>query len=351
MQWQITASRSSIIDDSPWLWSLWAAKAKGPLWRPCVLLFFALYAVGILGAALAGELPKFVRDVRWLAPLGLPALNALILSYAPQILDRLWDEFVPWLSNPDDEIAALREAAPRLLMRCFWPMAIFVTLLVGQYVVVNAPENWTQDYQNPQVLAAVTGIAALFDGYFIGGSAAMATIGLALLVRRMRQSLRFRRGFTFEGGKRALQPFNQLLWLIWGVMTPTLFVVLVANVALSKVALSNVVVTAVMALLTLGSVVVPQLFMNRLFRAAKERELQGLRDELGQVAALAEPAGADEGIRRLLRHQQLRFEFRQAEAFAPTLIDAGFAIQILLSVSATILANALLHAPLSRLLP
>jgi hypothetical protein len=263
MEWSIAAGRRGISDDSPWLWSHWAAKANGPLWCPCVLLFIVLYAVGILGAALAGELPKFVRDIRWLAPLGLPALNALILSYTPQILDRLWDGLVPWLSNADDEIVALREAAPRLLMRFFWPIAIVVTVLVGQYVVVNAPENWTRDYQNPQFLAAVTGIAALFDGYFIGGAAAMATIGLAMLVHRMRQSLRFRRSFTFEGGKRALQPFNQLLWLIWGVMTPTLFMVLVADVALSKVALSNVMVTAVMALLTLGSVVVPQLFMSR----------------------------------------------------------------------------------------
>jgi hypothetical protein len=179
----------------------------------------------------------------------------------------------------------------------------------------------------------------------------MATIGLGTLVQRMSQSLRFRRGFTFEGGKRALQPFNQLLWLIWGVMTPTLFMVVVANVALSTAALSNVLVTAVMALLTLGSVVVPQLFMNRLLRGAKERELRGLRNELGQVAALPTQASADESIRRLLRHQQLRFEFRQTEAFAPTLIDVGFALQILLSVSATILANALLQAPLDRLLP
>jgi hypothetical protein len=79
--------------------------------------------------------------------------------------------------------------------------------------------------------------------------------------------------------------------------------------------------------------------------------LQGLRDELAQVAALPEHAGADESIRRLLCHQQLRFEFRQAEAFAPTLIDVGFALQILLSVIATILANAVLHVPLAGLLP
>src|SRR4051812_2549047 len=124
MQWPITASRSSITDDSPWLCYHVAAKAKAPLWHPSVLLFVALYAVGIIGAALAGELPKFVRDIRWLAPLGLPALNALILSYTPRIVNRLWDGLVPWLSNTHDEITALREATPRLLTRCFWPMAI-----------------------------------------------------------------------------------------------------------------------------------------------------------------------------------------------------------------------------------
>lgn len=350
MQGQITVGSGSIAQDTPWLWYRFVANAKAPRWLPSVLLFFALYALGITGAALAGELPTFVRDIRWLAPLGLPSLNSLILSYTPPILDRLWAGLVPWLRNTDDEIDALRHAAPRLLTRFFWPIAIVLTGLVGQYTIVSAPGNWTQEYKNPQFLSAVTLIATPFVGYFVGGAASIA-IGLGTLVYRMSRSLRFRRGFTIEGGKRALQPFNQLVWLIWGVMTPTLLFVVVASAALSRAALGNVILTATEAILTVGSVIVPQLFMNRLLRGAKAAELVVLQDELTQVAALPAQASANEGIQRLLRHEHLLYQFHRAENFTPTLIDYRFALQILVSVATAILANVLMRTVVARVLP
>ena len=347
----VTVGSGHLAHDTPWLWYRLVAKANGPLWVPSVLLFIALYAVAASVAALAGELPRFVRDIRWLAPLGLPALNSLVLSYVPRIMDRWWDGLVPWLSNSDEEIAALRAMSPRILTRFFWPLAIFLTALVGQYVVVGAPGNWTHDYRHPQVLSAVSLIAAPFVGYFVGGAAAVATIGLGMLVRRMSRPLQFRRGFTLEGGKEALRPFNRLLWLIWGVMTPTLLVVLVADAALSPAALGSVLTTALAIAVTLSSVVVPQLFMNRWLHGAKERELGGLRNELRRAAATPRHAGAGEGVRRLLRHDHLLYKLHRAEAFAPTLIDTGLALQILVSVTATILADVLLHTPVADWLP
>ena len=341
----------SIAHEIPWLWYRLVVKANVPPWLPSVLLFISLYAVGLIGAALAGELPKFVRDIRWLVPLGLPGLTSLILTYAPRILDRLWSGLAPWLSNTEAEIEALRASAPRLLTRFFWPIGLFLTALVGQFIIVGNPGNWTQDYQNPQFFAAITLIAAPFVGYFVGGAASIATIGLGALLHRMSHTLRFRTGFTLEGGKSALQPINELLWLIWAVMMPTLLLVLVANTALSPATLENILATVTAIVVALGSVMVPQLFMNRLLRGAKERELGALRDELKQVSALPAYASADQGMQGLLRQGHLLYQLHCAETFRPTLIDLGFTLQILVSVTAILVANVVMRTFLTRLLP
>ena len=97
----------------------------------------------------------------------------------------------------------------------------------------------------------------------------------------------------------------------------------------------------------LAAVFVPQLFMNRLLSREKAEEVSALRLELADATKLSDEAHTEEILRQILRHQHIASELGRAEAFAPTLIDTRFIVQIAVSVTAIFLANLLLRTILA----
>ena len=199
-------------------------------------------------------------------------------------------------------------------------------------------------------------VTAFVNGYFFGAAFSMIGIGLGLLTRRISNTLDLKRGFILHGGKAALQPFSQLLWMTWTAFA--LPVIAIFGLALATTVMPaggslrfyNIITLLVLGALIAPSIVAPQLFMNRLLARQKARELQALRQELEEAASTPESADTPDILRRIQRQQYLLYQIQKTEAFAPTLVDARFVLQIGTSVTGILLANVVLRTVIARFL-
>lgn len=349
--WGSATGGRTLAQRIPWLWYDYVVlRMPVPLWVLSCLIFALVYGYSILMAALAGELSHFLGDPRWLVFGILPAGTAYTLGTIPRAVERFWQNIRPWLADPDQKIAAYQAATPTVLMRFFWPIALFFSVVVGINVYVELPGNWAQDYAHPQLLASGALFGAPFVGYFFGGAASVATCGLGLFAYRLRRTLDLKPGFILLGGKAVLQPFNHLLATIWLTVALPVVVFLILDAPTSGTLFILYFAQAFpVVLLTVPSLVVPHLFMNRLLAHEKGRELSALRRELEEVAAVPTSRDVFEVLERIHRHQHLVYQIQKAEGFTPTLVDMRLLLQIATSIAGILLANILLRSVVARL--
>ena len=346
--------RRSLAARIPWLWYDYVvSRVPLPLWALSLLLFAVLYGFALLLALIAGEVPQFVRDIRYLFMLLMPAFGSFALGYIPRTMALLWAGIRPWLANTEEQIAALQTTTPDLLSRFFWPCVVIIGTVVVPYTIPGG-DPWARDYAHPGIIEKVSLLAAPFLIYFIGALFAIASIGLGLLAHRLSRAADFMRGFILHGGKAALQPFNALLWVVWGTFTLPFILMVVVLIAVDPTStdeLADAVQYLVMVAMVVPTLVVPQLFINRLLAREKAEELRALRAELEEAAAPPQTRDTFEVLQRMQRHQHLLHEIQEMKAFVPTLVDTRFVIQIGTSFTAILLANVALRTILARMLP
>src|SRR6266571_1706260 len=266
----------------PWFWhDSVVSSSPLPLKTFAALVFLAVYGVAAFFALLSGDLYRFLTDPRFLVPAVSASLSSYVVGYVPRAMGVLWTSLTPWLGNPE-ELAAFQTAIPALLMRAFWIFAVVILGLFSQWLFVEDP--WVRDFMRPDIFHLAYVIQAAAVAYFMGGAAAIATVGLGLFTHRAARVLDLKRGFVLHGGKRALQPFNQLLWVLWVLFALPTIVGGLVNVATSGPAFSSVAWASFAVLLALLSIVVPQLLMNQLLAKEKAQEVQALRAELAETA-------------------------------------------------------------------
>ncbi len=346
-------SSRSLAQRIPWLWyDSVVSRVPLPLWVLSLLLFAFLYAAGAAFATVDGVLPQFLRDYRWLVPLGIPALTSFGAGYTPRALDRFWTGLRPWLANPTEELAVFQAGIRNQLTRFFWPTAVIMFVFSAQFgIFLDSPGNWARDYPRYAALRGATLLSAPFVAYFVAGIFSMIGFGLGSLVRRL-QALDLKRGFILQGGKALLRPFNDLLWVTWGsTLLIVLLVALTSGVSGGPLELMGLLSFAVTMAVSLPLIVMPQLHMNRWLAHEKAQELLALRQELDEAASIPPTANAAEAVRYLVRHQHLLHQVQRVEAFSPTLVDARFVLQIGTSFTAILLANVALRTLLARVLP
>lgn len=344
----IAVPRRTIWQRIPWLWSDFASRALVPLWVLSFLIFALLYGMGILLAIIAGELPRFLADFRWLGPLGFPAFASYTLGYLPRILNSLINSIRPWLNDPEEKIEAFRANLPEILMRFFWPLALVWGAGISLPGLIGARGFLSQGYLHPEIFRNVALLASPIFAYFVAGAVSAASVGLGIFAHRLRQ-LDLKRGFILEGSKAALRPFSRLLWVVWATFTiPALLIASYIFAGLAPELLTTGLI-GYLELLGFGlffvglfaTILMPQIFMNQWLAHEKAEEIQALQSELAQVAALSETVGSAEVQKKILRHQHLVYQLHQAEAFKPTLVGTGLFVQVGTSVAVLIMANIL----------
>ena len=351
----IALARRTWAQRIPWLWHDYVvAQTRVPPWALSLLLFVFLYGASFTLAAIDGVLPQFLRDYRWLVPTALPAVSSFTVGYTLRALDRFWRGARPWLADSEEELAAFWAATRDQLMRFFWPPAVIMFIFMTQFgIFLDAPGNWARDYAHFAALRGGPLLSAPFMAYFVGGIFSVTGIGLGVFVRRIQTHLDLKRGFILQGGKQVLRPFNDLLWVIWGIslVVATLVVFLSLTSTGGPFELMSLLGFAILTAIMLPMIVVPQLFMNRWLAQEKAQELRALRGELEEAVLIPETASPVEAMRHLVSHQHLLHQIQRVEAFTPTLVDARFVLQISTSFSAILLANVALRTILARVLP
>jgi len=352
-------ARRSLPQRIPWLWyDLVVSRVPLPLWLLSLLPFLFTYGVGVILASTAGELTHFLRDWRWLlTAFAGPTVASLSLGYVPRGVKRFWASLRPWLADAEEEIAAFNAGIPSLLTRFFWLCAPPLIAFIAMWAVLGPiPGNWSYDYAHPEVFNFFVLLTALVNGYFVGAAFSMIGIGLGLLTRRISDTLDLKRGFILHGGKAALQPFSQLLWMTWTAFALPVIAIFGLSLATTvmpaggSLRFYNIITLLLLGVMIAPSIVVPQLFMNRLLARQKARELQALRQELEEAASTPESADTPDILRRIQRQQYLLYQIQKTEAFAPTLVDARFVLQIGTSVTGILLANVVLRTVIARFL-
>lgn len=161
-------ARRSLAQRMPWLWHDYvASRVPLPLWVLSALFFAVLYAINLLPAIIAGELPQFVRDVRYLLLVPLPAFGSFAIGYMPGAINRLWNRLRPWLGNTEEQIAALEAATPDLLGRFFWLGALIMAIITVPYTIPGG-DPWARDYVHPGIIEKASLLTAPFVIYFGG---------------------------------------------------------------------------------------------------------------------------------------------------------------------------------------
>jgi hypothetical protein len=317
------------------------------------LVFAGVYGVGVLVSFLSGDLQRFLNEPRYLWPPISAGLSSFALGRLPRAIGDLWTKWAPWLANPDVELIAFQAAIPGLLTRGFWLIALLVLGLYGQYLFMEDP--WAIGILRPDIYRFIYVIWAPTVAYFAGGAGAVAAFGLGAFAHHAAKVLDLKRGFILGRGKAALQPFNQVLWMLWGLtVLPILAFGLLnglVNVTTGGGTLDQFVWAAVEAVLVVISIVVPQRQMNHLLEREKAEELRLLREELADASIVPGGASTQEAVQALVRHQHLLYQIEEAKAFVPTLVDTRFAVQIGISVTAIVAANVALRTVLARFLP
>ncbi len=347
-------ARRSAYQRIPWLWYDYVvSRVPLPLWLLSVVFFAVLYVLGLVPAIIAGEVPQFVRDIRYLLLPPLPTFGSFAIGYMPGALNRFWESIRPWLANSKEQIGALEAATPDLLSRFFWLGVLVMALVTAPYAIPGG-DPWARDYAHPNIIEKATLLNTPFLIYFGGALFSVASIGLSMFARQLGRAIEFKRGFILHGGKAALQPFNALLWTIWGTFTFPLILMIVVLVAADPTSTDeplDAVQFIVIGIMALPTLVLPQLFMNRLLAREKAGELLALSQELQEAATPPAERDTFEVLQRMQRHQHLLHEIQEAKAFTPTLVDTRFIFQIGTSFSAILLANVALRTVLARLLP
>ena len=334
-----------------WWWTDFVAgRSARHAWLAPAILFVVLEIAGGLVARSFGEFRAFAADPRWMTSALIIAFSAYQLVVLPRAIDQLWESLSPWLSNPDEEIASLK-AQTRPLLACFFPASAVVWLAFGLAWVLTG--SWGEFFQSRQLAPALNAIYGFgFRWYFLGTAAVFNSVGLWLLLRLLGRTLTFRPSLLLSGGKGAIRPFNQLLWKAWRYF---MAVIVLAGVSTMPVRgkglqIEDAVLWIVIALL-LALQLSSQRPINQLLAAEKAAALGAFRERLDRerVEVDDEPLGA---LRRLNRVQILLHDLHTVESFTPTLVDSRFVVQIVLSVSASLIANLLLQtvfaAPLGR---
>ncbi len=330
----------------------WTDRAEG---RPAtyafvasVFLFIVLYGGGALVAQAFGDLRAFVTDPRWAASALIIVLSAFQLVTLPRGIARLWEHLIPWLANSNAEIAALKAQTRPLLAR-FFPVSVFVWLAFGfAWVLMGSWGEFFHSRELAPILNAIYGFG--FRWYFLGAAAVFNSVGLWLLLRRLGRSLNFRPALLLSGGKGALRPFNQLLWEAWRYF---MAVIVLAGVVTMPVRGRGLrFEDAILWIVIVGLLVMQfssQQPINRLLASTKASALDRLHERLDQERLAADDESED-GSRRTNRVQILLHDLRTVEAFAPTLVDSRFVVQIALSVTASLIANFLVQTMFAKLL-
>ena len=76
--------------------------------------------------------------------------------------------------------------------------------------------SWGEFFQSRRLAPILNAIYAFgFRWSFVGTAAVFNSVGLWLLLRRMGRAMNFQPALFLSGDKKALQPFNQLLWEAW----------------------------------------------------------------------------------------------------------------------------------------
>lgn len=343
------------LDRIPWLWhEAVVMRVPVPPWAMSLAIFLFFYGTSLLAASWAGDVAAFLKDPSWIVLYTLPAAASLLTSHAPRAILGMWDHARPWLSNPEAEIARAVQATPPMLMRLFWPSYVSWTLLnmqawaAGIGPIPHPP--WTEPYPHPEAFRYYAMLMAPTASYFMAGATSIGLLGLTLVARQFCGTWKLKQGFVLGGGKAALRPFNQLVWLTWAAVSLPFLLVLLVQATISGwreapalAALDYTISCLLFVTVLFTAVIRPQGHMSRLLASEKSRELRALDAEMQELAAV--PPGADvvEALRRMQRYNHLAFQCQRIMAFVPTLIDSRFVLQIGMSTTAIILANLLLR--------
>jgi hypothetical protein len=341
----------------PWLWvDLVVSRLPVP---PCLLsvgLFFALFAIGSLIAAVAGEPLRFLLDIRRLAIFALPAFASFTIADARQALTKLQISMKPWVATPEDESVAFWDSAPRLLMSGFWLFAVLWAAIPVLYgIIQHAIEPTSGGHVHHGTMRQVAFVMAPLIGYFMGGATSIAIVGLARIVHRLDTALDLKEGFVLRGAKAILQPFNRLFWVTWSTVALPLLLVGMVAVTLGytsgraiPLGPTDVVALTLVGMVLVLTIIVPQLFMNRFLRKEKGEALEDITEQIAQAVTIPEGASGEEVLRRMHRLQSLVYLEGKIERFKPTLVDARFLVEfaavLTTIVSAFIAIRTFLHA-------
>ena len=338
-----------MIERLAWFWTDWIGRRAPAFAYLAILALLVISYGGSLAIAWrAGDAVAFLTDPRWLVACVIVTLCAVQLVILPRAIDRLWESLRPLLADPDGELPRLRAATRQLLAR-FFPLSVSVWLaFAGVWFVTN---SWAEQFRHPalgRVLNVFVG--RVFIPYFQGCAASFSTIGLWLLVRRLVRETQFRPGALVSAGRPALKPFNDVLWRAW--VFSLIIVVLVGAVSVppgGRVVREEDVVLWIVIAGLMSLIFSAQRAMTALLARERSRELAALRARIDAERQLASGDSLDV-LRSLHRVQLLLHDLRRAETFTPSLVDTHFVVQILLSVSATLIANVLLRTVIVRVL-
>lgn len=336
----------------PWFWHEYVvARTPLPLWALSIVFFGVLCGIVALSGLAAGELSSVIRDpTLWLTGAVPPATTSFAIGYAPRAMDRLWTSIQPWMTTSAEQMALFRAEMPKLLARFAWLGMLVLALATSPWVFVDQ-ETGGFSFANLTMTPNVLMLALLpFWFYFVGIALAIATVGMGLLAHRMSRTLHFRREFILSGARTAFRPFNRLLWVIWLTVTfPLIASSVVTNPLLSDRSFHPIDALSFLSglLIILPTIVVPQLFMNRLLAREKANEVQVLRQEVEEASDGPEAEDTIGVLRRIQRHQYLVYWLQRTESFSPTLVDTRFVLQIATSITGIVLANVILRAVLA----
>ncbi len=335
----------------PWLWVEITRKAPGAPLLPAILLGLGVYGLSLLYAAWYHDVTGLLRDPFWPFIPALTATGALTMALTPPAVARLSANMAPWLAEPRSAASLARESE-RLVARIFWP--IVALRLAGQvaYTLLPPADVTGLPFSNRHPLINL--LPGIVFVYFFGGSAAIGTFGLGILARHLSR-MELKRGFILGDGKATLQPFNQMLWMVWGtfalpVVAGSALALRVASASGEPLRMVDLLSTGIALFLLVPTIVGPQLWMNRLLAKAKARELRSLREEMkvtADTSGLTEPS---ELLRRIVRQQQLVHDIQQVQSFTPTLVDVRLVLQIGTSASASLLGTVLLRTIVDRII-
>jgi hypothetical protein len=129
-------------------------------------------------------------------------------------------------------------------------------LSVAAFAVWSAlvsPESLRVDIA-PPTFRKIGLFAIPFYVYFVGCALPLVAWGPGLFAKWARSALRLKPGFCYSDAKDALQPFNQLLWVIWTSAILPLVALVFISIAVGA---EYNVLMAVAAAVTLASIVLP----------------------------------------------------------------------------------------------